>query len=87
MAGAGDLEPKRAEMIREKIEKLGFEVAAGNLNTLSISGPAELFTSLFGLDPEAALQANTAAHATKIPHELGEFVADVFVSPAPQYFP
>lgn len=86
MAGSGDLESKRAEMIREKIEKLGFEVTTGNLNTLSITGPAELFRELFGMDVDAALEAKTPAQATKIPGDLEDCVAGVFVTPKPEHF-
>ncbi len=86
-AGQGDVDDARATLIRSRLQELGFKVAAGNLNTLSIMGPDELFKETFGLDPSSALAANVPAHATNIPEALDEFVADVFVTPAPDLFP
>lgn len=82
-----DVSDARAADIRKRLEALGFTVAAGNLNTLSLTGPPELFAEQFGFDPHAAQEANVAAHAKSIPPELQDFVADVFVTPGPEFFP
>ena len=68
------------------VKRLGFAVTTGNLNTLSISGSGDLFHRVFGLEADAAAHG-VAAHATKMPPDLEGFVADVFVTPAPQLFP
>jgi hypothetical protein len=74
-------------LIRSHLEALGFSVQSGNLNTLSISGNDALFEETFGISPSSALQAGTPAHSTKVPDDLTEFVADVFVAPPPEFFP
>lgn len=86
-AGAGDVPEDRAKRIRARLEEMGFEVQAGNLNTLSITGSDELFEETFGISPSSAQHAGAAAHATKTPSDLEEFVADVFVTPPPEFFP
>ena len=86
-AGAGDVPEDRAEMIRGQLEQMGFDVQAGNLNTLSIAANDKLFEDTFGISPSSALHAGAEAHATKTPSELEEFVADVFVTPPPEFFP
>ncbi|WP_341368297.1 hypothetical protein [Yoonia sp. BS5-3] len=86
-ANQGDVTDLRAAEISTRLEQLGFTVQSGNLNTLSISGENRLFEDVFGLSPNAAMSVGTPAHSTKIPAELDEFVADVFVTPAPNFFP
>jgi hypothetical protein len=84
---AGDLPEERVALIRERLEALGFTVAAGNLNTLSVGGPQALFGHVFGLDAGTALARGTEAHATRIRADLEPYVADVFVAPPPEFFP
>ena len=85
--GAGDLPDDRVDHIRRMLSDAGLTVEGGNNNTLSVSGPPEVFIDLFGMDPESAGRAGTAAHATKLPPDLEPFVADVFVPPGPTLFP
>lgn len=85
-AGALDVAPARAEEVRRALERHGFRVAGGNLNTLSVTGPAEAFERVFGLHARAR-EARTGAHATRIPEALQGYVADVFVPPPPDFFP
>ena len=84
---AGDLPEDRVELIRGRLGQLGFTVAAGNLNTLSVSGPQALFGEVFGLDAAAALGKGAEAHAARIRADLAPYVADVFVAPPPEFFP
>lgn len=86
-AGSGDVSEDRARLIRSRLEEMGFTVESGNLNTLSITASDDLFEKTFGISPSSAHHAGTAAHATKTPKELEEFVADVFVTPPPEFFP
>ena len=83
---SADVSQARAEEISALLTNLGFTIEAGNLNTLSISGSADLFVEHFGLDPEAAQSAGVPAHANRISPDLESFVADVFVAPAPEMF-
>lgn len=82
----GDVGEARAAEIHSKLQRLGFSIEAGNLNTLSISGPAELFVEHFGFDPQAAQSAGVPAHANKVTPDLESYVADVFVAPGPEMF-
>lgn len=84
---AGDLPEDRVRDIRKRLEGLGFTIAAGSLNTLSVSGPPALFLDVFGLDAATATARGTEAHATRIGEDLEPFVADVFVAPPPEFFP
>ena len=81
-----DVTEERAGDIRKRLEEIGFTITSGNLNTLSISGPKELFAEVFGIEA-AAPASGTSAHATRFPVELADCVADVFVPPAPTLFP
>jgi len=84
--GKFDVSEDREADIRQRVEALGFTVTAGDRNTLSISGPRELFAKIFGF--EAAGEASgEGTHATKIPPELADGVADVIVTPPPEFFP
>jgi hypothetical protein len=85
-AGELDVSAERAAAVRKRLEALGFRVTAGNLNTLSISGRRDRFAETFGMEADAAGKGS-AAHATKIPDELSESVADVFVPPSPEFYP
>ncbi len=82
----GNVSEARAAEIHAMLRKLGFSVESGNLNTLSISGRAELFVEHFGFDPQAAQSAGVPAHANKVSPELEDHVADVFVMPGPEMF-
>ena len=84
---AGDLPEDRVTLVRERLVGLGFTVAAGNLNTLSVVGPQALFGEVFGLDAATALAQGAEAHATRIRADLAPYVADVFVAPPPEFFP
>jgi hypothetical protein len=84
---AGDLPRQRIDEIRRRLTEAGFSVEGGNSNTLSIAGPAALFGEVFGLDPAAAVETGSAAHATRIRRDFEPYVADVFVPPAPEFFP
>lgn len=81
-----DLPEQRIAEIRTRIEALGFSIPAGNANTLSISGPRALFAEVFGMEVGAE-RGNIGVHATRIPEELTDEIADVFVPPAPELFP
>lgn len=83
----GNVTDDRAAAISSRLEELGFEVQSGNLNTLSISGKDALFEETFGISPFAAMAVGAPAHSTKIPAELNDFIADVFVTPPPDFFP
>lgn len=83
---AFDVTEARAAEIRARLERLGMKVVSGNLNTLSVEASARLLADHFGLAAEAA-EAGTAAHATRIAPELAPFVADVFITPGPEFFP
>jgi hypothetical protein len=85
-AGAMDVSPERAEAARHALEKHGFKVTEGNLNTLSVSGAPETFEDVFGLHVRAP-ETNVGAHATRMPDDLRGYVADVFVMPPPEFFP
>lgn len=84
-AGQGDLSQERVNQIKDKLCELGFRVDEGNMNTLSISGPASLFIKHFGMEV-GAKDLNTAVHATRVSSDLAPLVADVFIPPAPQMF-
>lgn len=76
----------RIVFVRGELEKIGFNIPEGNATTLSVVGPRELFVEVFGLEVGIA-ESGVAAHATRIPDELSDHVADVFVTPAPELFP
>ena len=78
---AGDLTPDRVAEIHRRLEEEGLTVLSGNANTLSVSGPPDLFKELFGLDPAKPL---TAEH---IRDDLAPYVADISVVPPPEFFP
>ena len=84
--GKFDVSENRAAEIRKSLESIGFRVTSGNLNTLSISADRDLFVNTFGIEAGAPAKG-VAAHATRIPDALSESVADVFVPPAPEFFP
>lgn len=86
-AGSGDVTAERAAIIRSRLQELGFTVETGNLNTLSITGTDKQFEESFGISPLSALNEGRAAHATRQPDSLKDLVADVFVTPSPDYFP
>ena len=86
-ADLGNVTTDRAAQISNRLENLGFQVQSGNLNTLSIAGENKLFEDVFGISPTAAMVARTPAHSTRIPEDLTDFVADVFVTPPPDFFP
>ncbi len=81
-----DVSPARADEIRRRLETIGFEVTSGNLNTISISGSENIFAESFGLiaNPPGDAAEN---HSTKIPDELSDMIADVFVPSSPTFFP
>jgi hypothetical protein len=85
-AGTLDVSEERAQAIRAELERLGFTIAGGNLNTLSVSGSSDRFREVFGIEPLAG-NSGVAAHATRIPPVLDDKVADVFVPPPPEFFP
>ena len=82
-----DLADLASEEIRGLLADRGITVMGGNSNTLSIAATPDVFETLFGMDPAAAADSGTAAHATRLPPELEPFVADVFVPPGPTFFP
>ncbi len=75
----------RIAEVRKKLTDLGFETPAYDRTTLSVTGPCERFTEVFGLEADAG-QKGVEAHATKIPNELSDAVADVIVPPPPEFF-
>lgn len=81
------LSEDRIALIRERVEALGFVVSTQDQNTLSISGSRELFDNVFAMKSGDAGNASEELHAGGIPSELSEFVADVFVTPGPEFFP
>lgn len=83
---AGDLPPERIEVIRRLLQEAGFTVVSSNPNTLSITGSSKAFLDIFGLDTTAQGQ-DTPKRGSKIRDDLRPFVADVFIPPAPEYFP
>jgi hypothetical protein len=85
-AGAMDVSPERADAARQALERHGFKVTEGNLNTLSVSGPPKVFEDVFGLHVQAP-ETNVGAHATRMPDDLKGYIADVFVMPPPEFFP
>lgn len=70
---------------RRQLEALGFEVAGEGQTTLSITATPERFHEVFALDVAAGTKA--PAHAARIPGDLADMMADVFVPPTPQFFP
>ena len=76
----------RIDFVRGKLENVGFNLPEGNATTLSVVGPRALFAEVFGLEV-GTNESGVAAHATRIPDELSDHVADVFVTPAPEFFP
>ncbi|WP_424928239.1 hypothetical protein [Amaricoccus tamworthensis] len=80
-----DTSPERRTAISARLESLGFQVVTGDGNTLSISGSADRFAEVFGLDAKL-LHHGLAASASKIPEQLEPYVADVFVPPTPELF-
>ncbi len=85
--GQAGLPEDRIARIRGRVEALGFVVSAQDPNTLSISGARELFDNVFAMEPGSADEPSTGLHAGGIPSELSDFVADVFVTPGPEFFP
>lgn len=85
--GLTGLPEDRIARIRERVEALGFVVSAQDSNTLSISGARELFDNVFAMKPGSAEEAGMDLHAGGIPAELSDFVADVFVTKGPDFFP
>lgn len=83
--GHGDVSPPRAEAIRQRLAQMGFRIEEGNLNTLSVVGPAELFARSFGMHEDSAT-AGAALSSSRIPGELADIVAGVFFVPAPELF-
>lgn len=79
-SSGGAVSPARAAEIRGRLAAMGFTVAAGNLDTLSLTGPPALFAEAFGLVPGVR-------EAARIPEALRPFVAAVFVPPPPQFLP
>lgn len=76
----------RIAFVRAELERMGFDVPQGDATSLSVTGPRELFATVFGLEAAAA-SSNVAAHATRIPDELSGHVADVVITPRPELFP
>ncbi|WP_051645118.1 hypothetical protein [Labrenzia sp. DG1229] len=70
---------------RKALEGLGFRVTGGDGTTISIEGSRTKFVETFGI--EAGAEAvGVAAHATRIPDKVSDYVADVIVPPAPSFF-
>lgn len=80
---AGDLDPARIERITARLTEAGFTVAAGTPGTLSVTAPPAVFARVFGLSGPTG----TAVQKARVPADLEPFVADVFVTPPPTFFP
>jgi hypothetical protein len=77
---------ERIAFVRAELEKRGFDVPQGDATTLSVVGTRARFEEAFGLEVDAVARG-VAAHATKIPEPLSDYVADVSVTPKPELFP
>lgn len=78
--------PETSEAAGKALEALGFRVTGGDGTTMSIEGSRSAFASVFGLEVGADT-AGVAAHATRLPDEVSDLIADVMVTPGPQFFP
>jgi hypothetical protein len=58
-------------------------VTPGTPGTLSVTAPPAVFARVFGL---TALEGTEVPKA-RVPADLAPFVADVFVTPPPTFFP
>lgn len=78
---SGDLTPDRIAEIHQRLKGAGLTVLSGNSNTLSVTGPSEVFVTLFGIDP---------ADSHQTPHiraDLAPYIADISIPPPPEFFP
>ncbi|MCI5208985.1 MAG: hypothetical protein D3910_09350 [Candidatus Electrothrix sp. ATG2] len=81
------VEPDRIKKAQIRLKRFGFSVGSHNKVSLSITGSIELFTRVFGID-EDMISSNSSdyIHATVIPYELKNLIADVYVPRPPIFF-
>ncbi len=81
------VEHGRIEESKKKLEKLGFTISSQDQFTLSITGSADLFSIVFGIEKSQISSSISDIHAATIPSELRDYIADVFIPKPPEFFP
>ena len=76
---------ERIEATRQKLKELGFEPKTNDRTTISVTGDKDRVREVFGLAADAG-EKGVEAHATEIPEDLRDAVADVIVTPGPEFF-